>query len=295
MASTVVSAKVQFRKVLVAIDFSESSQKALRYAVTIARSYGAKFYMVNVVSALGFKMAGPDATAMAEEVVSHDIQNLETFLAESGALSGIEHHAVVKKNGEVWKTLEAFIEENDIDLTVVGTHGRSGLSKIAFGSVAEAVFHHSICPVVTVGPDAPEMPPANAKLTHILYPTDLSPESACAAAYTVSLALQHDARLTIVHIVDQPALMTTDQQERDFEDHLRESAGGELPHNWTFRTQLGRIDDTILELAEQGRVGLIVLGLRSFHTLRKPHNWPHAYKIAVEACCPVLTIRCVDR
>ncbi|MGA9448891.1 MAG: hypothetical protein WBV26_20765, partial [Candidatus Sulfotelmatobacter sp.] len=67
---------------------------------------------------------------------------------------------------------------------------------------------------------------------------------------------------------------------------------GRLPHDWTFRTQLGPIDKTILELAEGGRVGLIILGLRPQGSLRHPHGWPHAYKIAWQACCPVLTGRC---
>lgn len=290
MASHAIAAQIALHRILVAIDFSPCSDKALHHAITIARGYGAKFYLMNVVSGLGFKMAGPEASALAEEVVSRDIEKLENYLAESGALTGIEHEAVVRKNGDIWKTLESFIEENQIDLAVVGTHGRTGLRKMAFGSVAEAVFRHASCPVVTVGPYAPAIP-ESAKVRHILYPTDMSAETAHASSYAISLAREHDSRLTVVHVAERFDRMTTDAEERAFEEKFREYAGGEMPHNWTFRTQLGPIDQTILELAEQGRVGLIVLGLRPSRSVRHPHVWPHAYKIASESSCPVLTIR----
>ena len=139
---------------------------------------------------------------------------------------------------------------------------------------------------------APADPPLNAQLRHILYPTDLSVESAQAASYVVSLARQHGARLTLVHVVERYTGAANEAQEQEFEAQFRSQVSGEFPHNWTFRTQVGPVDQTILELADQGRVGLIVLGLRSPRSFVHPHGWPHAYKIACEACCPVLTIRC---
>jgi nucleotide-binding universal stress UspA family protein len=291
MSSSAHAIDFAISRVLVGIDFSESSEKALRHAIAISRSYSAKFYFAHVVSSLGFAMAGPEALAMAAEATSRDIQKLETFLVQTGALTGIQYEAMVLQ-GEPWHELKRVAEEQNVDLIVVGTHGRTGLSKIALGSVAEAVFRHAQCPVLTLGPCAPADAPPNAKVRHILCPVDLSPESAHAAAYAASLAREHEARLTIVHVVERREDAQTDQQERDFEVHLRKHLPGEWPHNWTFRTQLGPIDQTILDLAEEGRVGLIVLGVRASHSFVHPHGWPHAYKVACEACCPVLTIRC---
>lgn len=59
--------EVDLKRVLVATDFSAASEKALRHAIAIARSYGAKFYLAHVVSALGFKLAGGDTAAMAAD------------------------------------------------------------------------------------------------------------------------------------------------------------------------------------------------------------------------------------
>jgi nucleotide-binding universal stress UspA family protein len=285
-----VPAAVGIHQVLVAVDFSETSEKALHHAVAIARSYGARFYLTHVVSALGFTLSGGDTIAMATEAAKRDLSSLEERLVAAGTLSGVQHETEVC-HGEVWKELDRVVREKNVDILVVGTRGRSGLSKVAFGSVAEAIFRHSSCPVLTVGPCAPSDPPPNARVQHILYPTDLSEESAGAAGYAESLARQHGARLTIVHVAERPGDAAAEERERGFEANFRRHAPGHLPHDWTFRTQLGPIDETILELAEEGRVGLIILGLRPQPSLRHPHGWPHAYKIACQACCPVLTVR----
>jgi len=281
----------RIRRILAAIDFSESSEKALRHAIAIARSYRSNFHLVHVVSPLAFLMVGPDAVAMAAEAASRDMKLLEQRLSESEAFVDLSHKSTIAQ-GEIWQELQQIIDAQAIDLVVIGTHGRNGLRKIAFGSVAEAVFRHATCPVLTVGPCAPADPPLHAQVRHILYPTDFSAESSKAASYVVSLARQHQARLTIVHVVEPNTGDVNEAEEKAFEMRFRRQASREFPQNWTFRAQLGAVDQTILELADQGRVGLIVLGLRSPRSLVHPHGWPHAYKIACEACCPVLTIRC---
>ena len=58
------------------------------------------------------------------------------------AVEGIEHHNYVR-HGQVWKNLAGIIDENQIDLIVVGTHGRSGLGKLLLGSVAEDILRHA--------------------------------------------------------------------------------------------------------------------------------------------------------
>jgi nucleotide-binding universal stress UspA family protein len=294
MSSTAYAVEAAISRVLVGIDFSECSEKALRHAIAISRSYGAKFYFAHVVSSLGFAMAGPEVTAMAAEATSRDVRQLEAYLLRTGALAGISYEAMVLLGSDVWHELQRVAEDRNVDLIVVGTHARTGLRKMALGSVAEAVFRHATCPVLTLGPRVPADAPPNAKVRHILCPSDLSPESARAAAYAASLARQHEARLTIVHVAERREDAQTDEQEREFETRFRKYLPGELPHNWTFRTQLGPIDRTLLDLAEEGRVDLIVLGVRASHSFTHPHGWPHAYKVACEAGCPVLTLRCGD-
>jgi len=291
MSSHPLSIDLGIHRVLSAIDFSASSIKALNHAIEIARSYAAKFYLVHVVSSIGYVMVGADAVVSAMDTASEELQHLEQRLSRTGALAGIPHEILVCQ-GNVWQQLEHVITEHQIDLIVLGTQGKTGLRKLALGSVAEAVFHGAACPVLTVGPCAAADPPLHAKLSHILYPTDLSPESDRAAAYAVSLAREHGARLTVLHVLEKGQAAQIGDHEHQFTTRFRQLISTGVSLDWSYQREVGLADQTILGLAKERQVSLIVLGLRPRRYLVNPQSWLHAYKIASEACCPVLTVRC---
>ena len=85
-----IAAALQPRSVLIATDFSEASEKALRHSLALARSYGSRFCLAHVVSSLGLTMAGPGAIAACEEAVLREAA-LEASLVRTGALAGIQH------------------------------------------------------------------------------------------------------------------------------------------------------------------------------------------------------------
>ncbi len=291
MSSAPLFTEVGIHRVLSAIDFSPPSVKALNHAVEIARSYGAKYYLAYVVSSIGYVIVGTDAVVSAMDTASTELQDLEQRLSRSGALTGIPHEMLVC-HGDVWQQLEQVVNEQQIDLIVLGTQGKSSLRKLALGSVAEAVFQNAMCPVLTVGPCAPADPPLHAKLSHILYPTDLSPESDRAAAYAVSLAREHGAQLTVLHVLEKDKAAHVGEQEHEFTSRFRRLISTGTPPHWSYQRQIGFVDQTILGLAQERQVGLIVFGLRPRRYMVNPQSWLHAYKIASEACCPVLTVRC---
>jgi len=192
MSSSPVDTEIGIHRVLAAIDFSPSSIKALNHAIEVARISGARFYLVHVVSSIGYVMVGADAVVAAMDSAAQELKELEQRLSRTGALTGVPHEMLVC-HGDVWQQLSQIVKEQGIDMIVLGTQGKTGLRKLALGSVAESVFQHALCPVLTIGPCAPADPPLHGELGHILYPTDLSPESAKAAAYGVSLAREHGA------------------------------------------------------------------------------------------------------
>jgi len=290
MSSSPVAAEIGFHRVLAAIDFSPSSIKALNHAIEIARTYRATFYLAHVVSSIGYVMVGADAVVAAEDTAAQQLKELEQRLSRSGALTGLPHEMLVC-HGDVWQQLGQVVREQVIDLIVLGTQGKTGLRKLALGSVAESVFQHALCPVLTVGPCAPADPPLHAKLNHILYPTDLCPESARAAAYAVSLAREHGAELTVVHVREKGEAGNIAEDKREFIERFGAQIAGALPHKWWYEQQVGLADQTILALARERHAGLVVLALHSRRPFMHPHSWMHAYKIVGEACCPVLTIR----
>ncbi len=85
------------------------------------------------------------------EATSREAADLEDSLIQAGALTGIQHKFIVRQ-GELWPELQEIIRQESADLLVVGTHGRHGIAKLFFGSIAEQIFRQAYCPVLTFGP-----------------------------------------------------------------------------------------------------------------------------------------------
>lgn len=100
--------------------------------------------------------------------------------------------------------MEEVIGGCKIDLIVLGTHGRTGWGKVLLGSVAESIFRKAPCPVVTVGPHCSADPKRSVEFHQIVFATNFSPESLVAAPYAVSLAQENQAKLTLLHVVEDP-------------------------------------------------------------------------------------------
>lgn len=81
---------------------------------------------------------------------------------------------------------------------VLGTRGRTGISKFLLGSAAEEIFRRSPCAVLTVGPKSPAQPSRAEEFSQILYATDFTPESMAGAPYALSLAQEYQASWVVV-------------------------------------------------------------------------------------------------
>ncbi len=88
---------IPLKSVLIATDFSEASEKALRHALAIARHYGAELYLAHVVSSLAFTLVGPDAVNAVTDAVCREARQLEDQLVQSGALADLPHEIIVRQ------------------------------------------------------------------------------------------------------------------------------------------------------------------------------------------------------
>ncbi len=194
-------ATLSFKNILLATDFSDASEKAFNYAIAIARLHGSKLYLVHVIS--------PDSTSIIppppSDWMRHEGEREMESLARRSELKLIAHEAVLR-TGSVWSVLSAVIHQQNIDLVVLGTHGRGGLKKLVLGSVAEEVVRRVGCPVITVGPHI-DLPLGEVGEFHrILYATDFHPASAKALEYALLLANQSQANLILLHVMPPAAL-----------------------------------------------------------------------------------------
>jgi nucleotide-binding universal stress UspA family protein len=143
----------EIERILVPIDFSDHSKKALRYAKEMAAIYGARLQLLHVIeepiypafyttahNAVSFT-SKPDVRAEAEK-------EMERFLKET---SGTDFAADINViNGRAARDIVKFAESNATDLIVIATHGLTGIKHLLMGSVAEKVVRLAPCPVFTM-------------------------------------------------------------------------------------------------------------------------------------------------
>ena len=154
------SAKIAFKNILFATDFSSISDLALPYAVEIARRSGGTIHAVHVVPPDFYPLVPPSEwPKMAQEEKEFREEKGPDLKRNSRGLP----HEFLFPGGSIRQHLATVIEDKNIDLLIVGTHGRTGTEKVLLGSVAEKIFRQATCPVLTVGPAVsskrPVMPP----------------------------------------------------------------------------------------------------------------------------------------
>jgi len=128
-------------------DFSEQSEQAFRVACAVARDYGARVVVTHavVLPMHAYRELGPlvPEPALMEDEVRQSLQALRP----PDPVVAIEHRVC---KGDAATEIVALAEDLKADLIVMGTHGRTGLKRLALGSVAEAVLRRAPCPVLTV-------------------------------------------------------------------------------------------------------------------------------------------------
>jgi nucleotide-binding universal stress UspA family protein len=205
-------------------------------------------------------------------------------------LHGVSHETIIRK-GDICEQLATIVDQKGIDLIVVGTHGRAGVSKILMGSVAERIFRQATCPVLTIGPNVSGEPGSIADIHTILYPTDFSSESLAALPYAVSLAQENQSRLYLFHVTPTPVPDSDSLMLR-----LRALVPPEA-RLWCepkVFVDSGDPAEKVLDLSEELAVDLVVLGTKHvsrFAGTRTHLGMATAYKIARQAICPVLSVR----
>jgi nucleotide-binding universal stress UspA family protein len=297
-------ATVSFKNILLATDFSDASERAFNYATAIARLHGSKIYIVHVVP--------PETISFIPEFprdrLRHEAKREMETLADRNELQQIAHETLLRA-GSVWNVLSAVICEQNIDLVVLGTHGRGGLKKLVLGSVAEEVVRRAGCPVITVGNCVDvSVSAAAVEFRRILFATDFHPASAKALEYALLLANEFQAKLIFLHVMPPAALpgpgRTFYHEEAISEWHARvratvkEKLETMLPPHaglWSepeYVVGLDFVADGILKVAAQQKADLIVMGAnRSMSAKVSSHVLgAMTHEVIRHAKCPVLTV-----
>lgn len=142
------------KRILHATDFSQNSNQALRYACDFARTFNAELHLVHVFQ--DASLTYPPITGYAppdyyQQMVDSAGSELDKLPGETCNFEGpLVRHIL---EGVPFVEIIRYARKNTIDMIIMGTHGRSGLSNLLIGSVAENVVRKAPCPVLTVHPD----------------------------------------------------------------------------------------------------------------------------------------------
>lgn len=288
------SLRLSLKTILFTTDFSPASEAALPYVQALVRWYGSKVIVAHSVPpepppALSIETAPLDMDFFWQ----HAQHKMDDFLRDH-PLPGVTYESVLEQ-GDLWEVLSDLIQRHNIDLVVLGTHGRQGLKKLVLGSAAEQIFRLASCPVLTVGPKAVRPAVDFAAWKRIVFATDFSAGSLKALPYALSMAEENNAELILLHTIP----LVPVQQQDDVREGARRRIENLLPPDaadWCEPEFVVRFDfpaDGILKLAEERQADLIVMGVRATATPRTSAHlpWATAYEVVCHARCPVLTVR----
>ena len=292
-----MSSGMTFTKILCPVDFSPGSQQALRTAVRLAREHNADLVLVHSWYVPATAFAGDfsysDNTARA---LGGSAQcGLEAALAEARQL-GAPRVTAKLLNGLPWQQIvEAAQRGSGVDLIVIGTHGRTGLSRVVMGSVTELVVRHAACPVLTVRPGN-ELAPYR----RVVCPVDLSRPSHDAMNLAAEL-VQPGGSITLLHVLELPISYTPDVPP-EFH-HGLDARSAALLDRWTADlkakvrvpvtqiARIGRPGAQILAVLEEDRAfDLVVMGSHGNTGVTRVLVGSVAEKVVRHARCPVLVV-----
>jgi nucleotide-binding universal stress UspA family protein len=144
---------IEIKKILYPTDFSDPSAYALTYAIEMAKKYDAELELLHVMldesQMVSFYLPQVTVKNLANDMEEGAKAKLKEFVENSAGLKDIKYSYTMTK-GIADDEIIKCAEEKDIDLIVIGTHGRTGFEHVLFGSTAEKVVRRSPCPVLTV-------------------------------------------------------------------------------------------------------------------------------------------------
>ena len=303
---------MRIRRILYPTDFSDTAKQALTHALFLAEQFEAELIMLHAIILHESDPRDPERQfpepsdilnrlfAIADSEMAEVVRQNEakTFTLREAKVRGYSAGEVILD----------YAKEHDIDLVVMGTHGRRGPARMFLGSVAEEVVRHADCPVLTIRQH--EEAPTIEALEKILVPVDFSSYSQEALTYARELADLYGAGLQVLHTIEEPTqpyfytfgggLSAVEQIEalqekadEALDKLLEDSDGPEVPYEKFIAT--GRPATEIARFAEEHGSELVVIATHGLTGLERLLVGSTAEQVVRHAPCPVFTVKSFGR
>lgn len=293
------------QKILFPTDFSFCSDQALREALFLAEQYASELHAVHVT--LPLEQERPSASSLLPDlgVIQQQIDQMR----ERRSRTGPRHYKDIVILQSALRGISAaealldYARENDIDLIVMGTHGRRGLKHLMLGSVTEEVVRFSQCPVYTIRETNSARAPH--PIRQILVPVDYSEHARIALAHAKSIAADYRATIRALHIIEEtirPSFYVTGRTSSsswypeveaaatsEMKRLFADAPGPDVPAEFHIRE--GRAPIDIVAFAKRNGIDLIVMASHGLTGIEHFLLGSVAEKVIRMAPCPVFTVK----
>lgn len=286
-------------------DFSASARHAFAYAVQVARHHGADLHMLNVAPNKGedpvrfaYQVEAGDESAFKEMHDRADAKMVE--IIEQIDTEDITIKRVHTRGIAPGPEILTYADDQEIDLVVMGTHGRRGIKRLVLGSVTEEVVRQARCSVLTVrGDEEPALTPPQVR--RILVPVDLSKFTRPLLEAATDVAMAYSAEIDLLHVVEPLPFPTSlvggvgvqdltpnpvDEAQEQLRHLIEESDVPIAPH-----VEEGHAAKSIIASAETWDSDLIMIASHGLSGLQGMLLGSVTARVVRRAHCPVWTAR----
>lgn len=323
--------RLQPKKIMCAIDFSDFTNDILAYSVALCKAFHAKLFLVHIVVDVRNSFIHSEISIDMEKLQSDHISNAQELLGSLVKDLGIEYEILTCEGDPAGKISE-FALDKKVDMVITATYGKSGFNRLLIGSVTEKLMKILHCPLLVLRnqePDYIHLENGELQLKKILVGCDFSPDSKIAFEYGLSLAQEFQAEIYMTHVIkptEHLELKPSDyittipeayihwrtadyfemqkkvtEENRAKIDTLRSSLAKQLEFMLPEECKAWCTPHTILldgepykeliRYAKEQGVDLIVLGIRGRTLWEKLMVGSTTDRVIRQAPCPVLAVR----
>jgi len=287
MKSSSSKARTPFQRVLLATNCSGNYEGALEAAFNLCRVNKASLRILHVAK----PQASPEGEARDRGAALILRQMKERAMGE-----GLSCTSKLETGVPAEKILEA-IREGQIDLVILGTRELQGSKRGAFGPTAEEVMRTSTCPIMTVGPVAADLVPAQSSEGPVVFATDFHSVTRQAIQVAVCYCKGLGLQLHCLHVL--PRTMKSSNGDKTLPEiltyalkHLVATSTVPIDEPVCRVTYGSEISNAVVDYARQQGASVIFLGVRRESIVSPDDPVPIVFRIITEAPCPVVTILC---
>ncbi len=279
------------RHILFPTDFSERAKGLLPYAGNIARKFASDITLLHVLSLYegihpGVDMAALDIKNIQDQV--REQSEAELLRMSAGALTGVNVIPVVE-NGDIAQCIARRVNEHNIGLIIIPTHGRGKFRQLLLGSVTSKVLHDNACPVWTMAHAEMLTAEHSTEIHNIVCAIDCASYAGRVLEAAADLASIYGAKVLLIHAIPS-------QQDTSFSRFLSDTAQEQIMKfqqtagtSWDLQVKTGTVPHVVRDAALQQQAQLVIIGRGQ---LGEPLGGlrTHVEAIIRDAPCAVLSV-----